>query len=539
MSSSDHKLELIEATYARLQSWRAVARELGLPRSTVRHYQRLISKAPLPVAEGDTTGLTAKKRALPRGAKIKRYILTSAQNNTYVHEAAWMNLVALAEHYDAEIMISRFAYNKAAYTQPVKPGTGGAPEDKDLWYDPELEGHYSDERVELAPGLVWCGESNISPTAVRPLSGLDTYTGRKSAIFPHIKITMESVASGKNEGVKLLFTTGTVTMKNYIQRKAGLKAEFHHTYGALLVEVNSKGTWFCRQLNAKAEDGVIHDLTLRVENSVVTDNNTVEAVTFGDIHAAQLDPGVADLGWGVGGMIDVLKPNKVFLHDLIDFRARNHHDRGNPHLNFEKFINGVDGVQAELQEAVELVLQMHREGIEVVVVQSNHDNALTRWLREADYRSDPKNAMIFLKCQLRKYQAIEVSESSFHMLEWVLRELGCPKGIRFLREDESYVICREHGGGIECGMHGHDGPNGTRGTAWTFRKMGRRANIGHSHSAAILEGLFVAGTSSKLDVGYNTGPSSWTHSHIVTYPNGKRAVITMYGGAWRAEEKKG
>jgi hypothetical protein len=46
----------------------------------------------------------------------------------------------------------------------------------------------------------------------------------------------------------------------------------------------------------------------------------------------------------------------------------------------------------------------------------------------------------------------------------------------------------------------------------------------------------VAGTSSKLDVGYNTGPSSWTHSHIVTYENGKRAVITLYAGSWRAKE---
>lgn len=538
--SSDHKqerLDVIKESYARLQSWRGVARELDLPRSTVRHYQRLLDITPLPVAMGDTDGLKAKVMPLPDAGQINRYILTSAQNNTYVHESAWINLVALAEHYEATIMVSRFAYNKHAYTQPVKPGTKGVVDDQDLWYDHEMEGCFSDERVELAPGLVWCGESNISPTAVRPLSGLDTYTGRKSAIFPHTKISMESVASGKHEGVKLLYTTGTVTKRNYIQRKAGLKAEFHHTYGALLVEVDSKGRWYCRQLNASASDGVIYDLDLCADAGVVTDGHAVEAVTFGDIHAAQVDEGVAALGWGDGGMIDVLKPSKVFLHDLIDFRARNHHDRANPHLNFRKYVEGEDSVQDELQDALELAHQMQRDGCEVIVVQSNHDNALTRWLRETDYRSDPRNAMVFLKTQLRTYQSIANREVGFHILEWVMRDLGCSKQVQFLREDDSYVICREHGGGIECGMHGHAGPNGSRGSAWALRKMGRKANVGHSHSATIVEGLFVAGTSSRLDVGYNVGPSSWTHSHIVTYANGKRAIVTMYGGAWRAEEK--
>jgi hypothetical protein len=83
-------------------------------------------------------------------------------------------------------------------------------------------------------------------------------------------------------------------------------------------------------------------------------------------------------------------------------------------------------------------------------------------------------------------------------------------------------------------MHGHLGPNGSRGTPQNLNKVGRRANTGHTHSAGIWNGLYVAGTSSTLDFGYNKGPSSWTHSHIVTYPNGKRTIITVYAGKWRA-----
>lgn len=542
MSSANRKeerLALIREAYERLQSWRAVAKELNMPRSTVFHYQRLIGDKPKPLAGGDTVGMVAKKFPLPKKGEVKRYILTCAQNNTHLHEAAWANLIALAEHYDAQILVSRFAYNKHAWAQrkSVKPGSTGQRED--LWYAPELMDFLSDERIQLAPRLVWCGESNIIPTAIHPLSGLESYTGRNSAVFPHVKIAMNSVASGKNEGVKLLFTTGTVTLKNYIQRKAGLKAEFHHTYGGLLVEVNHKGRWFCRQLNASGSDGSIYDLDLCAKDGQVTEGHRVEAITFGDIHAAQIDPGVAELGWGPGGMTQVLQPRKIFLHDLIDFRARNHHDTKNCHLTFHKWVKGQDKVQDELETAANLVNEMiENDADEVIVVQSNHDNALTRWLRDEDYRHDPANALIFLKCQARVYEAIARDEKGFHLLEWVLQQLGCERAVRFLRTDESFILCQtENSSGIECGMHGHEGANGSRGTPRGFTQMGRRANIGHSHSAGIVHGVFIAGTSSTLDVGYNTGPSSWTHSHILTYLNGKRAIVTMYDGAWRAEEQ--
>ena len=56
----------------------------------------------------------------------------------------------------------------------------------------------------------------------------------------------------------------------------------------------------------------------------------------------------------------------------------------------------------------------------------------------------------------------------------------------------------------------------------------------HTHQAGIYDGVYTAVTSSVLDLGYNRGPSSWSHSHIVTYANGKRAIITIWNGKWRA-----
>ena len=64
--------------------------------------------------------------------------------------------------------------------------------------------------------------------------------------------------------------------------------------------------------------------------------------------------------------------------------------------------------------------------------------------------------------------------------------------------------------------------------------MGRKANTAHTHSAQIIDGMYIAGTMSRLRLDWNDGPSSWSHSFIVTYENGKRTIITCYNGKWRA-----
>lgn len=104
----------------------------------------------------------------------------------------------------------------------------------------------------------------------------------------------------------------------------------------------------------------------------------------------------------------------------------------------------------------------------------------------------------------------------------------------FLGPDDSFVLCDDGSGGIEFAMHGHLGPSGSKGTPLGLSKIGRRANTGHTHAAQIIDGLYIAGTMTRLRLEYTKGPSAWSHSIIVTYPNGKRAIITFYAGKWRA-----
>jgi len=497
---------------------------------------RKAKKPTKPFAKGTTDGIVAEPASLPKSGEVKRYILTSAQNNTYVHDGVWKNLRALADYYHAQLFVGTFTYDQNSYGRmSVKQGKykGG---EHDLWYDPKVREFEKDTRIQLGKGLVWCGEANIVPTAGDPLRGFETYEGRDSAIFPHAKIALRSVASLGGSGAKMIYTTGTCTKRNYIQKRVGMIAEFHHTYGGLIVEVDGSGVWKVRQLDAEDETGTFYDLDLKVENGVVTSGHRVEAITFGDIHATIIDPTVLSLSaTGKGNMIDALRPKFVFIHDLMEGASVNHHVANKPLERFKTDLRGLSVVIREIQESADILKKYYRPETYVVVVNSNHDRWLDRWLDEYDQRKgDVRNLEIFHDGSAARLRAARLGVD-LNVLEYLIRSHSdYPFPTKFLALDESFLICDKR---IECGQHGDLGANGTRGSASSLSKMGRRSNIGHSHVAGIWDGLYQAGTSTNLHMGYNHGPSSWTHSHVVTYSNGKRTVITMYENAWRAEDK--
>ena len=517
--------------------------------------------------EGGTLRLpNVKTCTLPPEGQVRRFIITSAQNNTRLHDQTWANLNALVNYYNtepggAELIVGTYTYNTvtsigayAAKRKTSRESRTGYVE----WWDDRLEPFICDEPVDLAKGLRWCGEMQVLPTAEKPLSGLEAYTGRLSSIFPHSKISMKSVPSGSNEDTKLMYTTGTVTQRNYIQKKAGLKAQFHHAYGGLIVEVDHGGHWWVRQLHADSE-GTIYDLDLRIENGQVSrDTDAVLAIVWGDIHTAYIDPDVNRMAWGRGGMLDTLRAKHQVFHDILDWRTRNGHSiKGNLHHDqYASFQQGFRSAEQEVDGVAYFLERANRDFCQSVIVNSNHDQMMKEWTRLADYRKDPENAEFFLRLelfmheQIRKEPHLEPKLLKWAVGEAIARRVGRQHGLiaraivegaggmkstaTFLREDESFIVAPDANGGIELGMHGHRGPNGARGSLFNIAKMGRKSVIGHSHSAGIHEGCYQVGLSGKMDQGYNAGPSSWSHTHCVIYKNGKRTLVTMYAGKWRA-----
>lgn len=480
--------------------------------------------------KGSIGGRTREVRPLPLPGEVRRYVLTSAQNNTRVHEAVWLNLLALASHYGAELMVGTYTYNKSAYGQKAVKRGAEVDTERQVWYDPQVVEHIVDERVELAPHLVWCGELNILPTSMHPLSQMEAYNGRDSNLVPHAKYAMQAVAGLAGEGTKHNYTTGTVTQRNYLQKRIGILSEQYHGYGGLLVEVCDDGAWFVRQLQA-TEEGVIRDLDLRVEDGVVTSGNPVSAITWGDVHVRVCDPEVRRLAWGEGGMLDALRPQYQVVHDILDQRARNHHESKDPVALYRKWKDASESVSAEIDEVAEwMAAEATRPWCETVVAPSNHHEALERWIKEADWKKDPVNADFYLDAA----KALLAGEPD--LFAWAMRR-AMPMGwklpsshrVRFLETDEPFVVA-----GVELGQHGHMGINGARGNGKAFSRLGRPATTGHEHTAMIHLWNWVAGTSTRLRIGYNRGPSSWSHSHVVQYPEGTRQMVTMWKGRWRA-----
>lgn len=505
------------------------------------------------VVDGRVDYVKAVKRPLPKGKGVARYLLTSAQNNTYPHKAGLANLLAYRDFLakrpgdSCELIVGTFTYAIDAYGAKATKRGAYRPQG-DLWYAPELVPYIVDESIQLAPALVWCGEQNILPTATDPLSKLDDYNGRASNIVPHVKHAMASVGSLADEATKFNYSTGAITLRNYIQKRAGIVAERKHSYGAVIVEVDSAGNWYVRQLQI-GEQGEIYDIGPRGTGGVrIADGNVsvraincppedsfVEAITWGDIHAAEMDVSVRELGWSKGGMLDTLAPRRQFMHDVFSMRSRGHHEIKNFHRTYQKMVDGEGSVEGEMRVTAEFLTEADRPWCESIVVRSNHDRHLDRWLNEANPARDPENARYFFRLQAEVLRGFDEGNRDFNVLEWALRNVdgGLPERVRFLAEDESFVICKEHDGGIECGLHGDLGINGSRGSTRGLRKLGRRVNKNHDHTAAWQDGV-VSGGACSLNFPYMKGPNAHSVSHTVTFENSARQIITFWGDKFRA-----
>lgn len=508
-----------------------IAEAVGVSSRTVRRWRQMLDEQNAkPIADGVLEAPDERRGVLDG----KRFVFTCAQNNTHVHDGFLRSLMQFCNHRNAELIVAPVTYNIQGFQNLEKSREG-------LWFDPAIKQYLLPKSMQVGPGgkldgddLVWCGDLDVLPTAVRPLSGLWNYTRHASGIVPHTKLAMESVPVLPGQARKFMYTTGAVTQRNYIQRKAGQKAEFHHVYGALYVEFDDEGDWFARQLNAD-KDGMFFDLDEHFSPDAVHTGESVAGIVFGDVHCPRVD---IDALAGAYSMAEVLKPEAVVLHDLIDWNARSWFNRSNAVHRLRTYMTHVTG---EFDMAREVLGMLAERAGRVFVAPSNHHGHMVKWLNDVDWRDDPANAEFILRMQLA---LVQLATNQKYMNEaeierrLFLQGLGyhdnIPTGVRVLRMDDSLRFGGLNDPGVEVGMHGHAGPNGRRGSSAAFTHIGVKCSIGHTHTAGIRDGVYSAGVLCNLDMEYNKGPSSWSHSQIVHYPNGKRAIITQRGRKWRA-----
>ncbi len=455
--------------------------------------------------------------------KVHRFIVTAAQDDTPKFESFWTSLKTYAQAMGASIITCGLTYQKGLFEDHAVATA---------CYDKEVSEYLFVERIQLTPDLLIICDANVLPTTANPLQGWQTANKGGHVVVPSTRIALESIPRMQDDDPRYAISTGCCTLPSYTPRAAGRKAMFHHTFGALLIEIDVDGECFFHHLQAD-EDGSFQHLDRVVDGDSITVGNAVKAITWGDVHHDQLDPAIAMATWGYctaekrvvtqSSLAGYLRAEYEFVHDTLDFRRRNHHGLTDPHERARINVHTNSNVEDEVREAAAFVNAISRDGCRTVVVESNHDAAINKWLKNPEGMFDPENAYYWHLLNSVWHREIRAENEDFNPVHEALRLAGLGDHIDFVGSGESFTILD-----IEHGLHGDIGVSGSRGTPQQFRRFGRRTSTGHTHSPSIMDGAWVAGLSARLRQGYNKGPTRWAHAHIVLNRNGKRSMILMH-----------
>lgn len=446
-----------------------------------------------------------------------RFIITYAQNATKIHENFFNNIKTYADFIDADIHIIA-----GRYKNPTSIWTNK--NENDEWWAPEVVPYLDANRHDIHKYVSILSDIKIQPTAVNPMTGLQGLSGVNSCIFGSPKVQMEMIPVLEGNKPKMMATTGAVTVKNYTDSKAGKKGEFHHTFGFVIVEIKNKNDFYIRQVTADDKTGNFSDLYYRVEDNIVSKLDTIEGIVLGDLHCGHHDDVVLDKTFK---LMNNLKPKHVVLHDVFDGDSISHHQMKDPFMQYGKEVNNKNDLGVELENMME-ILGKFSKFENVVIVRSNHDDFLDRWLKNEDWKKQPtfKNAPLYMELSgklLKQYA------NYLDNVKGVIPELindRYPKYIT-LGRSSSYKIK-----GFECGLHGDIGTNGSRGSVDNYRKLNTKIIVGHYHSPGRKDNALSVGTTTKLRVGYNTGPSSWLQSHVIIHKDGRAQHINFINGEY-------
>lgn len=460
--------------------------------------------------------------------KSQVYIFTAAQNATPVHKPFWAALLQLKEYCGAELVVT-----PGRYKNPTSHWTQG--NDDHEWWDQTLTPYLFSGRQKITNRLILLSDIKIEWASNTPLSGMDGFTKNMCGIVGHGNRALNSIAVPQYKHPKIMVTTGACTVPNYTDTKRGKLGEFNHCLGGLIVEVDD-GAFYIRELNADSK-GCFIDLNMEFTPEGVRPAGRAISLVMGDTHHRFIKPHVVEATFTAReSMVKLLKPQYLVWHDLLDFHSRNHHHKDDWLTKLAAQKGGKEDVRQEVEEAIRFVKKMTPKETKSIIVASNHNDALARWLKEIDFRDDPVNAEFYLELASMVAKTAHMTEGGAEHddpFRLYAEKHFAGGDMRFLRRNESFVLA-----GVEHGLHGDRGPNGARGTTNNLSKIGVKVTKGHSHTAQIVGGCYSVGVSTgplEYEMG---GPSSHSNAHVVEYANGKRSIIFIINGRYCLKQGK-
>lgn len=443
----------------------------------------------------------------------KRFIITTAVSGKEIDENAFNALKTYEEAEDAMIII-----------QPCEDVAS-----RNSIFDYELDRRLRDCGFAFRDlhlnNKFFLSSISVSAKQINPLTGLERLAQAKGSMaLASPKQYLQFVANSNTKMPRALMTTGAITVPDYstdksMSKRTSYLAEFDHVMGAIIVEIENDRIFHFRQIQFD-DDGSFYDLGWKYSadgNIEPIEDIEVDMpiAVFGDTHVGshcpQVDKALQEIVAETGCQ-------EIIVHDLFDNRFNNHHDVHKPVLRATLAMERKTSLLREGKITAAWLNRWSKDVEKLTIVKSNHDEALERYIDEGRWKDDPEN--LYDACLLVR-KRMEGHDPLRYLINDMVG-LTNPEKINWLDRDQDYILY-----GIENGAHGDKGGNGSRGSLRSIEKAYYKATVGHSHTAGIYREVYQVGTSTLLKLSYNTGPSSWTNTMCIQYPNGQRQLVNI------------
>lgn len=455
-----------------------------------------------------------------------------AENNENVigsnlHEGAFSAVKNFLKRNKAELVILPMpAHVKSLKSQPKH-------------YDPKLMKYMDNFATEYSFNRhLKAIEAYINPQQINPLTGIkrlriykygphgeqgaEITRFKTSIIVAHSKQMMETVPTSNSGHPRIIHSTGAITKPAYLRNRIGMIAQEDHKLGGLIVEVTGD-IFHLRQVQFDPKTGSFVDLGTRYHADGKTTKERAEAFKMGDLH-----PGYHH-DEALESMIDLWKliqPKRIFFEDAFDATSISHH------LDRKKLSKA--RVQPEFKDLPTEIAMANKvlygladkapKDAELIMTASNHPDHVMRYLDEGRYISDMganyeiAHRMVVMsldgKNPLQEYLDPE------HRLNWT-------------HENEDYIV-----EGVQLNVHGHLGPNGSRGSKIGHEMAYGDCMVAHSHTPSIYHNTFTVGHMSTDRHGYNNGPSSWIRCCGAVYKGGQKQLYMFIDNSFQGKTKR-
>lgn len=461
----------------------------------------------------------ARNRNIDSDAEI--LLITSAQNTTSINYNMFEGMKKLAETFDKKGFKTNIVVIPIRYRNPTSPTEDiSKKNNSSQWWADEVNEYLYYNKIQFGDVKVACDVHKI-PTVANPLNRLNAIAESSSLVIGHPRIHSNTLPRFRGEPLRMMNTSGSLTVMNYSRSGSGDNAQSHHSYGFCIVEKKKDGTCHMPR-NVYADlDGNFTDLSYSWDGEKIKKTKSAKALIMGDIHRELLNK---DCYGKTKEITSKIKVENVILHDVLDGYRFNPHERKDPYINRKKIVENKYLIEKEIKQAVKFPLDALKKlnAEKVYVVESNHDNFLDRHISDMDWKKDLHNSHTYLKyAHIQQTVNLEKHGCLFGYL--VNQKYEKEKRISFIPYGNSLRISD-----FQVGLHGDAGVNGARGNINSFKRLNTKMIHGHSHSPMVRDGVTCVGISCEKDQYYTRrGMSSHAYGHCFIFDNGKRQLIVF------------